>query len=245
MPLSAQSPLLSTGSFSGFRTKIEQLGHHYLSADKSAHQAFCGNAEGWGPLSKERYDFTPCFMDVWVSTVAVYGVLFGAVAVWWLLRRKQKAEVGKDWHFWVKQVGFAFLTTNEDIVELYMVYGEMLTYTGPYYSYSHLSSYPTALPNPQLPQRLGRRFPLLDIDLHHPLARCNLRHPMARARSVTESQWRRIILLALPAHRLLRQAALPHLPADIQGTSALLRGVLCGIWIELGGVWTGVVGAEE
>ena len=43
-------------------------------------------------------------MDVWVSSVAVFGILFGAGAMWWLLRRKQKAEVAKDWHFWTKQV---------------------------------------------------------------------------------------------------------------------------------------------
>lgn len=43
-------------------------------------------------------------MDVWVSTVAVFGILFGAVAIWWLLKRKTKAEVEKDWHFWTKQV---------------------------------------------------------------------------------------------------------------------------------------------
>jgi len=47
-------------------------------------------------------------MDVWVSSVAVYGVLFGAVAIWWLLRRKTKSEVDKDWHFWTKQVGYMF-----------------------------------------------------------------------------------------------------------------------------------------
>jgi ATP-binding cassette subfamily C (CFTR/MRP) protein 1 len=46
-------------------------------------------------------------MDVWVSSVAVYGILFGAIAVWWLLRKKQKAEVQKDWHFWTKQVGIS------------------------------------------------------------------------------------------------------------------------------------------
>lgn len=44
-------------------------------------------------------------MDVWVSSVAVYGILFGAVAIWWLVKRKQRAEVKKDWHFWTKQVG--------------------------------------------------------------------------------------------------------------------------------------------
>jgi ATP-binding cassette subfamily C (CFTR/MRP) protein 1 len=43
-------------------------------------------------------------MDVWVSTVAVYGILFGAVAIWWLVRRKTRAEVEKDWHFSTKLV---------------------------------------------------------------------------------------------------------------------------------------------
>jgi hypothetical protein len=99
-------PLLSTGSFSGFRSTIQQLGYGYLSSVKENGQPLCGNAEGWGPLSKERYDFTPCFMDVWVSTVAVYGILFGAVAVWWLVRRKTRAVVERDWCFWCKHVGF-------------------------------------------------------------------------------------------------------------------------------------------
>jgi hypothetical protein len=84
---------------------LEELGHGYLTADKTIRHPLCGNKEGWGPLSPNRYDFTPCFMDVWVSSVAVYGILFGAVAVWWLVKRKQKTELGKDWHFWTKQVG--------------------------------------------------------------------------------------------------------------------------------------------
>jgi ATP-binding cassette, subfamily C (CFTR/MRP), member 1 len=100
-------PLLSTGSFSGFRSTIQQLGYGYLSSVKQDGQPLCGNAEGWGPLSKERYDFTPCFMDVWVSTVAVYGILFGAVAVWWLVRRKTRAVVERDWCFWCKHVGLS------------------------------------------------------------------------------------------------------------------------------------------
>jgi hypothetical protein len=100
----AAHPLLSTGSFTGFRSTLEQLGQGYLTSDKGNSQPLCGNAEGWGPLSKERYDFTPCFMDVWVSTVAVYGILFGAVAVWWLVRRKSRAVVERDWCFWTKHV---------------------------------------------------------------------------------------------------------------------------------------------
>jgi hypothetical protein len=101
---SSSQSILKTGSFSGFRA-LEELGHGYLTADKTIRHPLCGNKEGWGPLSPYRYDFTPCFMDVWVSSVAVYGILFGAVAVWWLVKRKQKTELGKDWHFWTKQVG--------------------------------------------------------------------------------------------------------------------------------------------
>ncbi|KAF2095001.1 ATP-binding cassette glutathione S-conjugate transporter [Rhizodiscina lignyota] len=64
-------------------------------------QPLCGNSEGWGPLSPIRYDFTPCFLDVWISAVAVFGILFGAGAVWYLLRHP-KQDVGKNWHFYAK-----------------------------------------------------------------------------------------------------------------------------------------------
>lgn len=121
--------ILSTGSISGFHTRpnssssytdpltshsyssLPDYGSHYLSSTPHtlSHQPFCGNSEGWGPLSPHRYDFTPCFMDVWVSSVAVYGVLFGLGAVWWLVRRKTRAEVRKDWHFWSKQVCLSYL----------------------------------------------------------------------------------------------------------------------------------------
>jgi hypothetical protein len=30
------------------------------------------------------------------------GIVFGTGTVWWLLTRKDKAEVVKDWHFWTK-----------------------------------------------------------------------------------------------------------------------------------------------
>jgi len=43
-------------------------------------------------------------MDVWVSSVAVFGIFGGLIAVWWLVRRKMKAEVERDWNFWTKQV---------------------------------------------------------------------------------------------------------------------------------------------
>ncbi|GAP89237.1 putative ABC transporter transmembrane region [Rosellinia necatrix] len=91
-----------TGSFTGYRPLLE-LGKHYLSASDSFQQPLCGNEEGWGPLSPFRYDFTPCFVDVWVFAVAVFGLVCGPLAIWYVLRKHKAASVAKDWHFWTKQ----------------------------------------------------------------------------------------------------------------------------------------------
>ena len=72
-------------------------------------QPLCGNEEGWGPISPFRYDFTPCFLDVWISVVAVFGVVFGAAAVWWLLKRRSPSPVSKNWHFYTKLAVIAAL----------------------------------------------------------------------------------------------------------------------------------------
>ncbi|GAB1197901.1 hypothetical protein APSETT444_007206 [Aspergillus pseudonomiae] len=34
-------------------------------------EPFCGEVEGWGPLSKFRFDLTPCFLDLGVAIVAI------------------------------------------------------------------------------------------------------------------------------------------------------------------------------
>lgn len=99
-----QKILLETGSFSGYRPNLE-LGSGYLSATRSYKQPLCGNEEGWGPLSPFRYDFTPCFIDVWVASVAVFGVFAGSLALVWLLKRRKPNGAEKDLHFWTKQVG--------------------------------------------------------------------------------------------------------------------------------------------
>jgi hypothetical protein len=100
---SPSQSILATSSLSSF-SPLEEFTSGYLAASKKRGQPLCGNSEGWGPLSPIRYDFTPCFMDMWVTSVAVFGILFGAGAVWWLLNRKKAQEVSKDWHFWTKQV---------------------------------------------------------------------------------------------------------------------------------------------
>ncbi|KAL8736829.1 MAG: hypothetical protein Q9181_002293 [Wetmoreana brouardii] len=75
----------------------------YLRAyHKTRRQPLCGNVEGWGPISPFRYDFTPCFLDVWITSVALFGIILGAGAIWYLLRKKSPSPVSKNWHFFTK-----------------------------------------------------------------------------------------------------------------------------------------------
>lgn len=66
------------------------------------HEPLCGNPEGWGPISDIRYDFTPCFLDVWILFVGVWGVLCGSAALWFLFKKRIAQEVPKNWHFYAK-----------------------------------------------------------------------------------------------------------------------------------------------
>jgi ABC-type multidrug transport system fused ATPase/permease subunit len=76
----------------------------YLRTSSKNHkqQPFCGNVEGWGPISPFRYDFTPCFLDVWITVVACFGIFLGTGAIWFLLKKRSPATVPKDWHFHAK-----------------------------------------------------------------------------------------------------------------------------------------------
>ncbi|EUC38041.1 hypothetical protein COCCADRAFT_83812 [Bipolaris zeicola 26-R-13] len=79
-----------------------RLAHGYLTASRLDRQPLCGNPEGWGPISPIRYDFTPCFLDVWIAGVAVFGVLGGAGALWYLYRHCSPQPVKRNWHFYAK-----------------------------------------------------------------------------------------------------------------------------------------------
>jgi hypothetical protein len=85
-------------------TPFKPLAHGYLAATDRRHQPLCGNAEGWGPLSPYRYDFTPCFLDVWITVVAVWGIVAGAGAIWYLFKKCVAQPVSKNWHFYAKLV---------------------------------------------------------------------------------------------------------------------------------------------
>ncbi|KAB8250819.1 P-loop containing nucleoside triphosphate hydrolase protein [Aspergillus flavus] len=67
-------------------------------------EPFCGNFEGWGPLSKFRFDLTPCFLDLGVAIVAAWGLIMGAGAIWFLLKKRIPQPVSKNWHFYAKLI---------------------------------------------------------------------------------------------------------------------------------------------
>ena len=101
--------VLSTAS-----SQYELFQPDYLRATaKEKKYAFCANNEGWGPISPFRYDFTPCFLDVWIATVAAWGIILGAAAVWFLLKRRSPSPVSKNWHFYTKLsiIGALIITT--------------------------------------------------------------------------------------------------------------------------------------
>ncbi|KUI60128.1 Metal resistance protein YCF1 [Cytospora mali] len=100
---SSQRAIFDSGSFTGYRPSHFELGKGYLSATEDFKQPLCGNEEGWGPLSPFRFDFTPCFIDVWVASVAIFGVVFGLLAVVWLVKTRKPTEISKGLHFWTKQ----------------------------------------------------------------------------------------------------------------------------------------------
>lgn len=91
----AQAPLVNHPSSDIFYAT-------YLAATAEPTQPLCGNIEGWGPLSPYRYDFTPCFLDVWVLIVSAWGVVAGLAAVWWLYKKTTPQPVAKNWHFYAK-----------------------------------------------------------------------------------------------------------------------------------------------
>ncbi|XHG00182.1 hypothetical protein AWENTII_003647 [Aspergillus wentii] len=67
-------------------------------------QPFCGDSEGWGPISQLRFDLTPCFLDLGVALVAAFGLLMGSGAIWLLLKKRIPQPVSKNWHFYAKLV---------------------------------------------------------------------------------------------------------------------------------------------
>lgn len=89
----------------------------YQAAFSPHRQPLCGNNEGWGPFSPYRFDFTPCFLDVWVASVAVFGILGGAGALWYFFKKCTEQPVKKNWHFYAKLVCYAPESAASPIID--------------------------------------------------------------------------------------------------------------------------------
>ncbi|KAJ5665324.1 Metal resistance protein YCF1 [Penicillium maclennaniae] len=81
----------------------------FRSAFAPRKQSFCTDPEGWGPLSPTGFHVTPCFIDVIVAVVAVWGIFAGAGALYLLLKKRIPQPVSKNWHFYAKLVVLASL----------------------------------------------------------------------------------------------------------------------------------------
>ncbi|RPB07610.1 hypothetical protein P167DRAFT_495580 [Morchella conica CCBAS932] len=72
--------------------------------------AFCGDPEGWGPLSPTgRSDFTPCFLDATIDFVSLAIIVLGSFQIFWLSRKKAyPSENGEDnwWYIGGKNLGY-------------------------------------------------------------------------------------------------------------------------------------------
>jgi hypothetical protein len=65
----------------------------------------CRSIEGWGPLSNEYYDFTPCFVAVPLAFVALFGTVVGSFTIWRLWAGYNRQPTPRDWHYYGKLVG--------------------------------------------------------------------------------------------------------------------------------------------
>ncbi|RKF62208.1 Metal resistance protein YCF1 [Erysiphe neolycopersici] len=99
-----QHAIYKSGSYVVANSTSPTLRYLSQQSDFLSLHSWCSNKEGWGPLLSHKYDFTPCFLDIWMSSLSIYGILFGISAIWWLINRKMSMTVAKSWCFWVKQV---------------------------------------------------------------------------------------------------------------------------------------------
>ncbi|KAF2858159.1 hypothetical protein K470DRAFT_260080 [Piedraia hortae CBS 480.64] len=83
---------------------------NYLSATSQKSHSFCGNSEGWGPLSPYRWDFTPCFLDLWVTVTSAWGIIGGVAAAWYLHKKCLPHPVKENWQFYAKLSVMGFLS---------------------------------------------------------------------------------------------------------------------------------------
>jgi ATP-binding cassette subfamily C (CFTR/MRP) protein 1 len=74
---------------------------------------FCLDPEGWGPVSKLRYSFTPCFEEGILAAIPPLFLLFAGSAQAWQFSQSSRIPNSRNWVYWVKiAVVFGLLGLN-------------------------------------------------------------------------------------------------------------------------------------
>ncbi|KAK9477858.1 P-loop containing nucleoside triphosphate hydrolase protein [Lipomyces japonicus] len=85
------------------------LGTLDLPTIPPAVQGFCRDPEGWGPISENYFDFTPCFSEgVIVDLTSLFIIIFGSFQISSLLKVKP-VPTPKNWAYYSKLVLVAIL----------------------------------------------------------------------------------------------------------------------------------------
>ncbi|KAK9244743.1 P-loop containing nucleoside triphosphate hydrolase protein [Lipomyces tetrasporus] len=89
---------------------------------------FCRNEEGWGPVSENFYDFTPCFSEgVLVDFTSLFIIILGSFQISQLFKVKP-VPTRKNWHYYTKLalVGLLAITTLGYAKQMINVYDDAL-----------------------------------------------------------------------------------------------------------------------
>lgn len=207
----------------------------YLTATNSHGQPLCGNAEGWGPLSPFRWDFTPCFLDVWIAIVAVFGIVGGIGAIIYL-RRQPAPPVKKDWHFYAKLVRSSIVPLINSIPLTYSLDCRCSLHRRP--------RPPSRFPDPVLQRCLGRGFQVLVDNSRCAICLLHIRRTIYRALAVSKSKLRPALLLAFSSHSFRREAPIIDCPEHTYRAYSILRNLLCWCRSCVGGAGTRMGGAK-
>src|SRR3569833_695177 len=234
----SQKVFLETGSFTGYRP-LRELGLGYLSATRHFKQPLCGNEEGWGPLSPFRYDFTQCFIDVWVASVAVFGIVFGSIALWWILAKRNPSGLAKDRQFWIKEVCITLLL-GARMDGSYKVSDADMAPADTSCHYHCRLRRAASYTDHQLSRRVVWRLPSVDDGRHYRIPAGRLLHPMGRVLPAAEPDRGRAFLLALPPDRPRRPAAIPRLAAALRIQPPIILNLLGRLWLGSGRVLRGM-----
>lgn len=116
--------------------------------DHRQREAFCGDPEGWGPLSLNGFYLTSCFVDVVVAVVAVWGSLAGLAALWMLLKKRIPQPVSKNWHFYAKLVRRPHFPRSSAFLAILIMFNSTYYRLYSLLSYSLLPFKPPCMPKP-------------------------------------------------------------------------------------------------